>query len=138
MTTRRLHEIAVGPTVLTGDGTTTFTLAQASLADLTAGMVNGDVGLFSVVISVFNDYQYSITQTLSVHFKWETGPVYTLDTNISITTVNQGSTGSPINSGLTLDVNSGNLRVRAVLGNGTGSPTMKCYAVFNTLCPFGL
>lgn len=125
----RLHSIRSGPTTVVGDSSSTFTLGSASLADLTAGMANGDCCHVDVVCSVTSVASYSALVTLTVCIDLNAGPVYGLGA-VSTSSVNIGGS-SPINSGLTLDQNSGNLRVRAVIGG----ITVVCRTVFNPIGP---
>lgn len=126
----KLDALRSGPTTVVGDAVATQTLATAPLATLTSGMANGDVCHVEVICSLANTYDYSAYVTLTCAIGLSAGPTYSLGT-VSTSAINSGPTGSPINSGLTLDQNSGNLRVRAVIG----SVSVICRAVFKPIGP---
>jgi hypothetical protein len=130
MTRINLGSIRSGPTTVVGDATTTMTLASVALSSVTSGMANGDVCHVDIVVSLTSTADYSALVTLTVAVGLSAGPTYTLG-SVTTQSLNSGPSGTPVNSGLTVDQNSGNLRVRAVLG----SITVIARGVYNTIGP---
>jgi hypothetical protein len=125
-TSTRLENFRLGPITLTGGGGAQ-TVGTVACSTLVGSMSNNTQLMIDVTLLIFDDgagASYATMKTLTTSLRLTSGPTYTLGTVVASTIYNDGAVPAA-----TLDISSGNLRVRVT----PDGDNIKCIALVSAV-----